>query len=68
MAKWIRKVKHDLTSFRVSIPAVLVAELGWESCRYVVVEKILDCGIFIGRMPGDGKAKNEGPEHTSKLD
>lgn len=68
MAKWIRKVKQDLTNFRISIPVVLVDELGWESCRFVTIEKFGDRQLLIGRMPGDGKAKNEGPGHTSKPD
>ena len=68
MPKWIRTVKQDLTNFRVSIPAALVTELGWESCRYVTIEKFGDRQLIIGRLPGDGKAKNEGPELTSKPD
>lgn len=68
MARWIRKVYHDLTAFRVSIPIALVDELGWESCRYVVVEKFLDRGILIGRLPGDKIRVVGGTKHKAELD
>ena len=60
MAKWIRKVKHDLTNFRISIPRVLITELGWESCRYVTIERVGDTRLIIGRLPGDEKREQEG--------
>lgn len=53
MAKWIRKVKQDLTNFRISIPTCLVSELGWESCRFVIVQRVQSDKILIERCPGD---------------
>ena len=63
MAKWIRKVKQDLTNFRVSIPYVLIKRLGWESCRYVTIEDVGDNLLIIRRMPGDEKRKDEGSKY-----
>ena len=68
MARWIRKVKQDLTNFRISIPANLVAELGWESCRYVVIERLGERQLIIGRMPGDDKRERNCPENIIDTD
>ena len=68
MAKWIRKVKHDLTSFRVSIPTVLITKLGWESCRYVTIEVGWNNQIIITRLPGDEKRGDEGSQHSAGAD
>lgn len=68
MAKWIRKVKHDLTNFRVSIPAVLISELGWESCRYVTIEKYGDGKLLIRRLPGDGKQSSDSTQRVDGVD
>ena len=59
MPKWIRKVKHDLTNFRVGIPWVLVKQLGWESCRYVTIEKVGDTRLIIGRLPDDKNTQKD---------
>ena len=68
MHGWIRKVKFDNYSMRVTIPAFLVKDLGWESCQYVVVKKFLNKGLIIGRMPGDGNRDNEGPKRAFNVD
>lgn len=68
MPKWIRKVKHDLSAFRISIPSALIMELGWESCRYVVVEKFGDNGLLIGRMPGDDTIGHGGKKGLGDVD
>ena len=54
MAKWIRKVKKDLTALRVGIPLEVVQELGWSDCNYVTVEIYKGKSILIRRLLGDG--------------
>lgn len=61
MAKWIRKVKHDLSAFRVAIPSVLITELGWESCRFVTIEAGPDECLMIRRCPGDERSDADDP-------
>ncbi|MDP2363345.1 MAG: hypothetical protein Q8M94_06200 [Ignavibacteria bacterium] len=63
MAKWIRKVKHDPTSFRISIPKVVVERLGWQDCDYVIVEDHWGDKLLIRRLPGDEKRGNEGSKY-----
>jgi len=53
MSMWKRKVKHDLYTMRVSIPAVLVKRMGWESCRYVTIEDVGDNLLIIRRWDGN---------------
>ena len=65
MAKWIRKVTHDLTSFRVSIPKELIDKKGWQSCRFVTIDDSYGDYFLIGRLPGEEKRNNEGTEHTA---
>jgi hypothetical protein len=68
MPKWIRKVKHDVSTFRVSVPASIVQELGWESCSYVTVESGGDGCIIIRRLPGDGTRNNDSAERPDGSD
>lgn len=68
MPKYIRKVKHDLTAFRVAIPAALISELAWESCRYVTVERHGHDAIIVKRMPGDEKREREGSGRVDGFD
>ena len=68
MAKWIRKINHDFTADRVSIPSVLIHRLGWESCRYVTVEKGLGEYLIIRRMIGDDSKRSCGTKHFAEID
>ena len=63
MAEWIMKVQHNLTSFRVTIPKVVVNKMGWEDVRYVVVEDRWDDKLLIRRLPGEEKRNNEGTKY-----
>jgi len=49
MSEIKRKVTHDLTAFRVAIPTVLVARMGWESCKYVMIEDVGSDMLIIRR-------------------
>lgn len=53
MARWIRKVRHGLTSFRVGLPMHEIQNLGWESCRYVSLAITWDSYIVVDRLDGD---------------
>lgn len=63
MAKLICKITHSLTSFRISLPLVIVRQLGWESCKYVTAEANSLGDILIRRLPGDEKRNNESSKH-----
>jgi len=68
MAKWVRKVKHDFSAFRVAIPFVLIQDLDWWSCSFVTIEKGPDECLIIRRLPGDEKRDIAGSEHTTDVD
>lgn len=68
MAKWIRKVKHDFSAFRVAIPLVLITELGWESCRFVTIEAGPDECLMIRRMIGDDGRCADGSQRAVDVD
>ena len=59
MAKWIRKVEHNMTAFRVSVPKEIIDELGWKDCRYVTVEKTSLGEILIRRLPSNGNTNTD---------
>ena len=66
MAKWIRTVKHDSTGFRVAVPMVLVAELGWKDCKFVTIERMGDIGVIIRRLHGDDTRDDDSKKHPAK--
>lgn len=38
MFSYPRKIHHQLSAFRVSLPVYLVHYMGWASCKYVTIE------------------------------
>lgn len=53
MAKWIRKVRHGLSSFRVGVPMFMVKEHAWSVCKYVHAAVIFDEALSIAKHSGD---------------
>ena len=61
--KYRVRVQRARSSFVFNIPSVLIAELDWKLCRYVMIEPVGNSLLIIRRMIGDEKRGNEGSKY-----
>ena len=68
MVKWIRKVNHELSGFRIAIPLELIEKKGWQSCRFVTIDDSYGDYFLIGRLTNNDKKKRTDTDNKNGAD
>ena len=50
MPKYICKVSHHMGQFRLTIPKALVASMGWEDVKYMLIKEVSMSAVMMRRF------------------
>ena len=62
MAKHFCKITQHAGQYRLTIPKALVASMGWEDIKYMILKPASESAVWMRRFVDGESLKNDSPE------